>query len=240
VSGLSRSNAPDTENWLSDAREWWDRLQRDAHPAGEEPESPGAVLRDLEERIEEERPDRKELLAMVKAAVRAGVSQSDPRLVSLLLSHRDTFKGAKGLKTLKTQLRQAQRAEEAEPAADGDGDDPMPPGWPLFHRTRGKVAVIVGGDDRSHAADRIKAAFEFGEVEWESGSPRRAAALAERVKAGRSVDMVILLRNFISHKFPDLLVPGCKESGVDLVVVDHGYGVTQVRLAMERFLDAER
>jgi hypothetical protein len=48
--------------------------------------------------------------------------------------------------------------------------------------------------------------------------------------------MVIVLRNFVSHKVTDMIVPACKESAVDLVVVDHGYGVTQVRLAMERFL----
>jgi len=239
VSGLSRSNTPATESWLADARDWWERLQHDAHPDGEAPESPEATLRDLAERIEEEKPERKALLALVRSAVQAGISQSDPRLLTLLLPHTDAFKGAKGLKTLKTQLRQAQRPEEAALGDDRADDERMPPTWPLYPRTRDKVAVIVGGDDRSHAADRIKTAFAFREVRWESGSPRRSAALADRVRAGRSVDMVILLRSFISHKSPDVLVPACKESGVDLVVVDHGYGVTQVRLAMERFLADE-
>ena len=235
VAGLSRANSPDSETWIQDARDWWAVLQQEASPEGEEPESTGAVIRDLEERLEDGGFDRKTLLALVKAAVKKGVSQSDPRLLSLLAPHRDAIRGAKGLKTLKTQLRQASLEAPAVVPVE-NLDRGVPPDWPLLDKTRGNVAVIVGGDDRPHAADRIQAAFEFATVEWETGQPRRAAALAERIRGGRSVDVVILLREFVSHKFPDMLGPACKEAGIPMVVVDRGYGVTQVRLAFERFL----
>ncbi len=234
VPGLSRTKGPTTGNWLSDAEKWWESLLREANL--QQGQDQGAVFRRLEELLEGGKPSRAELVAKVRDVVNAGVSQSDPRLISLLVPHRHRFKGVKALKTLRTKLRKANQTERVDDDSEKTIDHGVPADWYLFERTRGKTAVIVGGDDRSHAADRIKDAFGFGVVEWEAGAPRRAAALAERVRGGRTVDMIIVLRNFVSHRYPDVLVPACKEAGVDLVVVDHGYGVSQVKLAMERFL----
>lgn len=234
VPGLSRMKGPTTGNWLTDAEQWWESLLREANlPQGKEQ---GAVFRRLEDLLEGGKPSRAEFVAKVRDVVNAGVSQSDPRLISLLVPHRHRFKGVKVLKTLRTKLRKANQTERVDDDSVKTIDHGVPADWYLFERTRGKNAVIVGGDDRSHAVDRIKDAFGFGVVEWETGAPRRAAALAERVRGGRTVDMIIVLRNFVSHRYPDVLVPACKEAGVDLVVVDHGYGVSQVKLAMERFL----
>lgn len=238
VAGLSRSEGPETSSWLEDAGLWWGRLQRMADPECEEPESAEALLRDLAERLEGAGVEPKELSARVRALNRMGVSQSDPRLVALLRPHRAALKGSRGLKTLKTQLRRAAKAPR--PAAHTPEDQLVSSDWSLRHKTQGKAAVIVGGDDRTHAADRIREAFGFSSVTWETGAPRRAAALAQRIRGGRSVGLVILLREFISHAFVEVLVPACRDAGVDVVVVDRGYGVTQVRLAMERFLGGRR
>jgi len=81
--------------------------------------------------------------------------------------------------------------------------------------------------------------FEFESLEWIANPTRgvrRVHALTQRMKAG-SLDLVIVLRAFISHKVSDKVfavdAPSCKT-----VLVDN-YGVTQVRLGLERFLGAE-
>lgn len=234
VPGLSRSKGPTTGNWLTDAEQWWESLLREANLPQEQDQS--AVFRRLEDLLEEGKPSRTELVARVRDVVKAGVTQSDPRLISLLMPYRNRLKGEKEFKTLRTKLRKASQTERVDDDPEKTVDHGIPADWNLFERTRGKSVVIVGGDDRSHAAARIKDAFGFRDIEWETGAPRRAAALAERVRGGRTIDMIIVLRNFVSHSYPNVLVPACKEAGVDLVVVDHGYGVSQVKLAMERFL----
>jgi CO/xanthine dehydrogenase FAD-binding subunit len=56
-----------------------------------------------------------------------------------------------------------------------------------------------------------------------------------RIAAG-SVDLVVLLGRFMSHSIQDQVIPACKQAGIAWVVVERGYGVEQLRLAIERFL----
>ena len=109
----------------------------------------------------------------------------------------------------------------------------LPEGWPFFALTRGVNAVVVGGDPRP--TDRMRDAFEFASVTWDPIDPRRVDALAARIRA-LSVEFVVLLRDFVSHSVSDAVVSSCKEANVPYVVVDAGYGVGQVRLAIERYL----
>ncbi|MBX2797691.1 MAG: hypothetical protein KTR31_08490 [Myxococcales bacterium] len=235
VPGLSRSNAPDHGSWLDDGRHWWTEIHRGA-PEPSDEITPEHTLAELEKMLEDGVDDRKSFAESVQKAVAGGLSQSDPRLVALLTPYQSMIRGARGLKTLKTALRDALKAED-ESEVEEDTSSAVPTDWPMLHLTEGKRAVILGGDPRPLALERIKDAFQLAEAEWEETDVRRVTALASRIKKG-NVDIVILLRRFISHREQDLIRPAANEAGVPICVVDTGYGVTQIKLAVERYCAA--
>lgn len=97
--------------------------------------------------------------------------------------------------------------------------------------TRGRRAVMVGGEPREAARASIERAFEFAELEWISGSEQDALRVEPRIRNG-SVDLVLLLRSFVSHSATDRLVASCKSQSVDWAVVDQGYGVVRIAEAI--------
>jgi hypothetical protein len=259
VRGLSRQNDPDQGSWFEDAEQWWWRLkilQQGADPDDVyRPGPPGRVwssgpgagrpreeenvasvveaLWALEVAVADPARDLEPALAVVADA---GVGQRDPRLVRILVPHADRLADVPGFKTLKAAVKEQARPEESEEVDDDDRlATVVPPTWPGFARTEGRRAVIVGGDRRPAAAERIRAAFRLAEVEWEETDPRRVASVAGRIRAG-SVDLLILLRAYLRHADSDVLVEACKDADVPFVVVDAGYGVSQVKLAIERYL----
>lgn len=237
VPGLSRQHSPDHGSWMDDVRFWWASLEELATleaPGPEGGSTPAELLKELEAHLEGGPVTKAPLLSLVHKVVDGGVAQSDPALLALLAPHRGHLKGASGLKTLKTQLKAA-ASVDGQPDTEGGSDEVVPRDWPFQALTRGVEATIVGGDPRPHAADRIQEAFGFSSVRWEEADPRRVSSLAQRIASG-NVGFVILLRRFISHEVHQALWPACEEGGVPVVLVDTGYGVTQVRLAIERDL----
>ncbi|MEZ4467935.1 MAG: hypothetical protein R3F43_26725 [bacterium] len=96
---------------------------------------------------------------------------------------------------------------------------------------------MVGGEIREQRRALIQDALGFTSLEWLSGYDiRQVQNLSERIEGGR-VGFVILLARFISHKVTDILLPACKSAEVDWVVVKLGYGLSQIRVAIERYLD---
>ena len=124
--------------------------------------------------------------------------------------------------------------------ADDDDSGPIPPDWEWFSRTRGKRAVMVGGDPREPNRLRLEAAFGFTELVWERAERTRnnLQMIRERVKAGK-LDMVIVLTRFVGHDADHVIQPACKEMGVPFIPVQTGYGVQGFRRAMERFLSPQ-
>ena len=108
--------------------------------------------------------------------------------------------------------------------------------WHGFAHTRGKRAVIVGGDGREERQPMLQQAFKFAELDWPDvpkNSPGRSGAVISQAKRGK-YDFVICLQRFISHNITDALfdleVPGT------LVVLSEGYGVQQLRAGFDRYL----
>ncbi len=165
--------------------------------------------------------------------LRDGISPTDKRVVNLARPFADALDGS-ALAPLRKAIREAIEAEsEAEDSPDLRRQA-LPPDWPLFAETRGRRVVIVGGDPRPERATRLRAAFEFGEIEWmEGNTTRKIDGLKERMRNG-NLDLVIVLRAFNSHKVSDAIF-GVKSSTCMTVLAD-GYGITQVRLGLERFL----
>lgn len=131
-----------------------------------------------------------------------------------------------------TRLRPAAPEED-----EAERDTPVPVDWPCFSCTRGKRAVLVGGDPREPNRLRLEAAFEFAELRWEKTEFTRNGLqkVRDRVRAG-GVDLVIVLSRFVGHDTDQVIQPACREHGVPFVPVPKGYGVVGVRLAIERHL----
>ena len=237
VTGLSRQHKPESDSWLSDAHYWWNTLQRELGSIAIEQQkahlNPEVSLNDLRGVLERS-PEAAPVQKAANRALRAGVSPEDPRLVGLLRPHVELIAGDKGLKRVRKAIREGAAVEPG--SMDGSDDEVVPADWPLFERTRGRVAVIVGGETREPRRARIEEAFGFAELSWISGFELRTVqSLAERI-AGGGVGLAILLGRFVSHKVTDILLPACNQAQVDWVMVRHGYGINQIRLAIERYL----
>lgn len=237
VTGLSRQHKPETGSWIADAQFWWGTLRNELGgldvDAANQP-NPEVALQGLQAVVSQAHPDPAQVRQAASRALAAGVVAEDPRLVRMLIGRLDALTGEKGLKRLRRAVRTAQSGdEEPEPIA---AEDLLPPDWPFLDRTRGHVAVMVGGEVRERRRGLIQDALGFSALEWMSGRDiRQVQSLAERVASGR-VGFVILLARFISHKVTDILVPALKSAEIDWVVVRQGYGLQQISQAIERYL----
>jgi hypothetical protein len=99
--------------------------------------------------------------------------------------------------------------------------------------------VIVGGDPRPDRVGRLREVFGFDSLDWleDATSARRLDALLQRMRNG-SVDVVIVLRAFSSHRLSDAVFAA--NDTPCLRVLADTYGVHQVRLAIERYAGTYR
>ena len=230
VLGLSRSHTPNGSSWVEDAKDYWYDLTGD-----EEPETPAVktnpdkAIHELESLALEDDVERQDLVEATLRCLEAQVPANDPRLSRLLAPHIKLLTKEPKLKAVRKAIRNYQKQihEEAKETVS-----PIPDDWPYWDQVRGKNVAIVGGD-KPLKVTRLKEAFEF-DFEWIAGwKMRQIEAMASRAERG-TVDMVILLTAFLSHKAWDHLTPACKAGGTPLIIVERGYGVNQVRQAMER------
>jgi hypothetical protein len=282
--GLARDVIPQTETWLSDARQWWAYLHgeepvkpmvaaplvakpsalppppvkvvvtpptpalvpktilRPAPPAVEAPASapalpsapekpnPEKALSRLQEVLLED--DDVKIVESTLAAADAGVSQTDPRLVRLLLGHADTV-GHPRLRVLRKAIREAW-TEMTGDAPEGAEDEPEVE-WKHLGLTKGKHVVLLGADERQNTRESIRETFQFGVLDWPPTANNRTDAVAARVRSG-TVDMVILLAKFCSHSWQEKVQPACKAKGIPFVVVSNGYGTSAIQRGIEAAL----
>ena len=241
VTGLSRQHKPETGTWSGDAIFWWKTLRRELGGFVPETEqsaaNPEVALNALQAVMNDRHPDPQNVRKAATRALNAGVTPEDPRLVRLLIGHLDALSGDKSLKRLRRAVRRAETGEDEEEPEVLTSQDVIPPDWPYLERTRGHAAVMVGGEIREQRRALIQDALGFTSLEWLSGYDiRQVQNLSERIEGGR-VGFVILLARFISHKVTDILLPACKSAEVDWVMVRQGYGLSQIRVAVERYLD---
>lgn len=240
VTGLSRAHGPETGSWHSDAEFWWTTLRRELGGFVFEAEraalNPEVALEELGAVIAAGADDDVVRRGATRA-LNAGVSPEDTRLCRLLVGRLSALEGDKGFKRLRRAVRQAEvNGRPPAPHPEDDDDSPLPDAWPFFGRTRGRTAVMVGGEVREQRRVQIEQAFGFRHLEWVSGYDiRTIQSLAERIHGG-GVEFVLLLARFISHKVTDVLLPAVRHSGTDWVMVRQGYGINQLRLAIERYL----
>ena len=248
VHGLARDHHPaHGARWSEDAAYYHRELARLAHDLyGEEveeqspPQNPERALGQIEALIDKSPPvDRIRALVEDILSTPGGLGGDDPRLVRLMRPFRDHLSGA-----ALSKLRHAIDAAEAEKDAEPDFvEELLPEGWPWHAVLQNSRVVMVGGDTRSEAQARIENIFRPGSFEWipvkKGENMRQVQALAGRMQKG-SVDIVILLTDFLSHKASDQLTDAAGKSSVELVYCNRGYGVAQLREGIENFVKLDR
>ncbi len=245
VTGLSQSHKPPANGWLVQALNHESLLrtmfsngslakaqdEQAARPAVNTDDEIRKLTQDVRAGI-----DGKTYSERLRYLLSAGASPSDVRIARLSLPFLNDLEGAE-FATMRRVI--AQQAESDGDASALDGAVHIPEEWPWITNTRGKIACIVGGSPKPERLTRLRDAFGFAELQWLSGSEKRGAALDSLVQKMRhgTVDMVIVLRAFSTHKMSDKVF-GLEVSPCARVLAD-SYGVQQVRLGIERFCTAQ-
>jgi len=233
IYGLQRSHRPVARTWWDDARRWWCSLA-DLVPEGPG-RNPERALDSLAELLNGE-PSDDQVEAALLAALEADVQPDDPRLVELAKDQTEVLQRKARFKRLRRAVRAAAEEDEASEEDLAAHSSAPPPDWRHWNKVKGKQAVVVGGDARDHARRRILETFQFESLDWvETDHSRKLQALRDAIESGR-YDLVIVLRRFIGHDVDRIVLPACKAADVAWASVDHGYGITQVRQALERYL----
>jgi len=163
------------------------------------------------------------------------VRPDDPRLVKMLLPHAALLTKEPQIKAVRKALRKYEKELEQEGRESEADESLVPSDWPFWEYTRGKKALLVGGDRRARVVDRLRDTFEFSDVDWESGwNIRKLETLATKVNNGQ-VDIVLFLARFMSHTTCDFLVRACKAQGVPFLTIERGYGVSRIKYTIEQY-----
>lgn len=246
VHGLARDHSPLHGSWGADARAYKETLGEFAekyYGEGHQPAAsfnPEVALNEIEAFIRQH-PAEPALRAFVEARVAEGLRADDPRLVKLLADFQGIFAGS-ALGRLHAALSAQDRSDAGDESPE-QAQSPLPRDWPWADKLKRSRVLMIGGDARPEAQARLEAAFEPVEFHWPSieynKSVRIVQSWAERIRRG-SVDIVILLTEFVSHKVSGAVVEAIKDApGVELVYIDRGYGVTQVQRGIETFVTPE-
>jgi hypothetical protein len=246
VYGLARWHTPNRETWEADAEALFERLSSMVPTPVEAEPNAQKQLELIESLIKEVGIAPAEARSVVVGQLRRevlngfsmGIQGRNPRLVRALLPLAEEFEGTE-FRTLRRAIRDELAEASAEADADGGAEEaPLPPDWAWWEFTRGKRALIIGGDPREQSRARLEKAFEMDELEWVGAEFKRNNLLGvrDRVRSGKT-DLVLLLTRFTGHDADQIIIPACREMGISFVCVPHGYGVVRVRHAIERFLD---
>ena len=244
VWGLSVSHRPQLATWFEDARKADEvvRARREAMGGTADEGATPVVAENLDDALRRLTEDVRggvepELFAdRVRQLLRSGLPPDDRRVVNLARGFVEHLDGSV-FKDLRRVVRDELKAE-AEVESEVR-ESPVPADWPHFRFTRGQRAVIVGGDPRPDRVERLRDVFGFASLDWleDATSARRLDALLQRMRNG-SVDVVIVLRAFSSHRLSDAVFAA--NDTPCLRVLADTYGVHQVRLAIERYAGTYR
>jgi hypothetical protein len=149
----------------------------------------------------------------------------EPELLSLVRPFREQINGAE-FRALRKHLDRMQEDEDKV----GETSALRERYQELIALTRGRKALLIGGAVREDARRSLQQTFEFDELEWEPYEGNRPAALKsleQRVK-NRSIDLVLILKDFVGHVVSERLRPLCEEFEIPCLMVEHGYGAHQV------------
>jgi hypothetical protein len=169
-----------------------------------------------------------EFFDALRKVVLAGGS-SDARVLQLVAPFQSRLDG-KDFRALRRNLERSSE-DDAKVQEDNSLRERLSD---LIAQTRGKDVLMIGGAVREEARRSLQRVFEFDELEWEpyeGARPAMLASLEERIR-NRSIDYVLILKEFVAHTVSGRLRPLCEEHGVPCLMIEHGYGASQVAEAL--------
>jgi hypothetical protein len=102
-----------------------------------------------------------------------------------------------------------------------------PPIEEMIELVKGRSIVIVGGDPRPEAEERLRRAFQVKELYWPDDTGTGAAADYEHLVAREDVVLVLLLIRWARFGYGEL-ADICRRYGKLFVRIPGGYGVRQI------------
>ena len=133
-----------------------------------------------------------------------------------------------------TASKKTRKRVEAEPRDESENVE-MDSTWRLLPLVRGLNAVMLGGDPREPNRQRLERAFQLASLDWPPiDGPRKVDPVVERIGEG-TYGLVLVLQPFVAHSQSQPIIEAAKEAGTPWALAE-GYGVSAVRLGLERFL----
>lgn len=162
----------------------------------------------------------------------SGLGASDTELLELVLPYRDVIAEGNEFRALRRNLDRLleQATDNGAEVADQNAD--------LLPVTQGSKVLMIGGARREDVRRQLAQVFGFAELDWEDYEGTKPAvldSLEQRVR-NRGVDLVLILKSFISHHVPGRLRPLCEQQEIPCLMVEHGYGPVQVAETLRRGL----
>jgi len=115
----------------------------------------------------------------------------------------------------------AQRAAAAEPRSQSEEVKKA------AELTRGRTMVLIGGERRREAEDRLIRDLELADLKWLSAAPHSSVSQFEPSIARPEVDLVILAIRWASHSFEETKYM-CERYGKPFVRLPAGYSPNRV------------
>jgi len=220
-----------SKDWEQQRMEQQARDQERQQQARESGQSALEELKALMARVHLPDEGVDEFLSILKQVVN-GLGASDPQLLELVMPYRELISGGNGLRALRRNLDRI-RQEEAK-----DNDTLHEQFGDLISATQGRRALMIGGSVREDARRSLQKIFEFDRLDWEpyeDSKPAVLDSLEQRVRH-HGVDLVLILKSFISHHVPERFRPLCEQNGIPCLMVEHGYGPAQIGETLRRGL----
>jgi len=190
-----------------------------------------AELRDLIDQFDLPDDGVDEFLNQLKLVV-SGLGASDPALLELTMPYREIISGTNGLRALRRNLDRIWQEENKD-------DETLQERYEdLIPETQGLRVLMIGGSVREDARKSLQRLFEFDRLDWEPYEDAKPAMLdsLERRVRNHGVDLVLILKSFIGHHVPERLRPLCEQQGIPCLMVERGYGPSQVSETLRRGL----
>ena len=162
----------------------------------------------------------------------AGFGVSDEEVLRLVSPYRDIISEGQEFRALRRSLERYEHEHNgrAEPLGEDISD--------LLEVTRGQKALIIGGARREDVRQQLFELFKFDRLDWEDyegTKPAKLRSLEQRIRNG-GLDLVLILKSFISHHVSEKLRPLCEQNDTPCLMVEHGYGAAQIAQTLRKGL----
>lgn len=157
---------------------------------------------------------------------------SDDEVLELVMPYRELVSEGADFRALRRNLERLHEAgaDKDKPLIDSCAD--------VRTYTQGLTALMIGGVAREDVRKQLQRVFDFEELDWqtyESSRPAILDSLEQRIR-NRGIDLLLLIRTLIGHDVQQRLRPLCEQFEIPCLLVEHGYGASQIAQTIRKHL----